>query len=86
MAKTYQQIMDEARQQVPEVSPDDVRARIGAASKPVVLDVREKEEFRQGYVLNYALAGTPDPGWHKLTVTVPRAKYTIRAREGYFAR
>ena len=43
-------------------------------------------EFRQGYVLNYELAGTPNPGWHKLTVTVPRAKYSIRAREGYFAR
>jgi len=48
--------------------------------------IRTLAEFRQGYVLNYALAGTPDPGWHKLTVTVPRAKYTIRAREGYFAR
>ena len=43
-------------------------------------------EFRQGYVLNYALDGTPAPGWHKLTVTVPRARYSIRAREGYFAR
>src|SRR4029453_18638505 len=50
MAKTYQQIMAEAKQQVPEVSPDDVRARLDAPQKPVVLDVREKEEFRQGYL------------------------------------
>ena len=48
--------------------------------------IRTLAQFRQGYVLNYALAGTPDPGWHKLTVSVPRAKYTVRAREGYFAR
>jgi VWFA-related protein len=48
--------------------------------------IRTIGEFRQGYVLDYALDGVPAPGWHKLTVTVPRAKYTIRAREGYFAR
>jgi len=50
MAKTYQQIMDEARRLVPEVSPDEVQNRLGSAAPPVVLDVREKEEFRQGYV------------------------------------
>lgn len=48
--------------------------------------IRMLAEFRQGYVLNYELDGTPAPGWHKLTVTVPRARYSIRAREGYFAR
>jgi VWFA-related protein len=48
--------------------------------------IRMLGEFRQGYVLNYQLAGNPEPGWHKLAVTVPRAKYTVRAREGYFAR
>jgi len=47
--------------------------------------IRMLGEFRQGYVLNYALAGTPEPGWHKLTVTV-RGRHTVRAREGYFAR
>src|SRR5262245_32873734 len=67
MAKTYQQIMDEARQQVPEVSPDDVRGRLGAASRPVVLDVREKEEFRQGYV----------PG----AVSLPRGFLEMRVEE-----
>ncbi len=48
MPKTYQQIMDEARKVVPEVSPDEVKARL--PKKPVLLDVREKEEFRQGYI------------------------------------
>src|SRR5262249_9723797 len=50
MAKTYQQIMKEAQQLVPEVSPDETRTRLEGARKPVVLDVREREEVRQGYV------------------------------------
>src|SRR3989441_10117445 len=50
MAKTYKQIMDEARQIVPEVSPEQVKARLDKGERPVVLDVREKEEVRQGYV------------------------------------
>jgi len=50
MAKTYKQIMDEARQAVPEVSPDDVKQRLDGGTRPLLLDVREKEEFRQGYV------------------------------------
>jgi molybdopterin/thiamine biosynthesis adenylyltransferase/rhodanese-related sulfurtransferase len=50
MAKTYQEIMAEARRLVPEVSPDEVKGRLDAGTAPVVLDVREKEEFRQGYV------------------------------------
>src|SRR5438132_7026706 len=50
MAKTYKQIMDEARQIVPEVSPEQVKARVDKGEHPLVLDVREKEEVRQGYV------------------------------------
>jgi len=50
MAKTYKQVMDEARKAVPEVSPEQVKASLGAAKAPVLLDVREKEEIRQGYV------------------------------------
>jgi sulfur-carrier protein adenylyltransferase/sulfurtransferase len=67
MAKTYQQIMAEARQQVPEVSVDDVKTRLAAGTKPVVLDVREKEEFRQGYL----------PG----AVSIPRGFLEIRVEE-----
>ena len=50
MPKTYKQIMEEARRDVPEVSVDEARARIGGASAPTVLDVREKEEFREGHL------------------------------------
>jgi len=48
--------------------------------------IRTLNEFRQGYVLNYTLEGVPLAGWHKLTVTMPRTKFKVRAREGYFAR
>ena len=52
MAITYQQLMDEARKVVPEVGPEEVQQRMasGNGTAPVVLDVREKEEVRQGYV------------------------------------
>ena len=67
MAKTYQQMMTEARQQVPEVSPDEVKARLADGKKPVLLDVREREEFRQGYI--------PD------AVSIPRGYLEIRVEE-----
>jgi len=50
MAKTYKQIMEEARKVVPEVSPDEVKSKLDGGARPVLLDVREKEEVRQGYV------------------------------------
>ena len=67
MAKTYQQIMKEAQQLVPEVSPDETRARLEGAKKPVVLDVREREEVRQGYV----------PG----ALAIPRGYLEMRVEE-----
>jgi adenylyltransferase/sulfurtransferase len=50
MPKTYKQIMDEARRDVPEVSVDDVRQRLTRDAKATVLDVREKEEYREGHL------------------------------------
>jgi rhodanese-related sulfurtransferase len=67
MAKTYKQIMDEARSAVPEVSADDVRARLDRKDPIALLDVREKEEFRQGYV----------PG----AVSLPRGFLDMRVEE-----
>ena len=67
MAKTYQQIMKEAQQLVPEVSPDETRTRLEGARKPVVLDVREREEVRQGYV----------PG----ALAIPRGYLEMRVEE-----
>ncbi len=67
MAKTYQQIMDEAKRLVPEVTPDEVAAKLKNGDQPVLLDVREKEEFRQGYI----------PG----AVSLPRGFLEMRVEE-----
>lgn len=51
MAKTFKQLMEEARREVSEVSVqevNDVLERNGSAS--LVLDVREKEEYREGHL------------------------------------
>ena len=50
MAKTYQHLLDEARAAVPELSVDQVGTAMDKAEAPVVLDVREKEEFRDGHL------------------------------------
>src|SRR5689334_9106708 len=50
MAKTYKQIMDEARRDIPEASPEEVRQRLGRDDKAILLDVREKEEYREGHL------------------------------------
>jgi rhodanese-related sulfurtransferase len=50
MAKTFQQIVDEARKTVPEVSVDEVSRMVASADKPVLVDVREKEEYREGHL------------------------------------
>ena len=47
MARTFQQIVDEARKAVPEVSVDDVVKVLDTA---VLVDVREKEEYREGHL------------------------------------
>ena len=50
MAKTYKELMDEAREAVPEVTVDDVKARLENGQRPVLLDVREREEYREGHL------------------------------------
>ncbi|HWP64459.1 MAG TPA: molybdopterin-synthase adenylyltransferase MoeB [Candidatus Limnocylindria bacterium] len=67
MAKTYQELMAEARAAVPEVSPEEVKARLAAGKPVALLDVREREEFRQGYI----------PG----AVSLPRGFLEMRVEE-----
>lgn len=50
MAKTFQQLMDEARGAVGELSPQQVSELLRNDGKHVVLDVREKEEYREGHL------------------------------------
>src|ERR1051326_2482441 len=50
MAKTYKEIRTEARKLVPELSPAGVKQTLDRGEKPVLLDVREKEEYRDGHL------------------------------------
>jgi len=42
------------------------------------------DDFKAGYVLRYTPSGVAPGGWHDLVVTVKNARYTVRARRGYF--
>jgi len=50
MAKTFKELMDEARKVIPEWSPDEVRSRTSNGKGYTLLDVREKDEFRDGHL------------------------------------
>ena len=52
MAKTYKELMDEARQIVPEVTVDEVKDRLERKEQWTLLDVREREEYREGHLEN----------------------------------
>ena len=48
--KSYQQIVLEALQTVPEVAPADLQTRMSGGEQIVVIDVREPEEFARGKI------------------------------------
>ena len=48
--KSYQQIVMEALQTVPEVAPADLQSRLSGGEQIVVIDVREPEEFARGKI------------------------------------
>src|SRR6266852_3991721 len=50
MAKTYKQLMEEARQAIPEVTVDEVKNRVERGETWALLDVREREEYREGHL------------------------------------
>jgi molybdopterin/thiamine biosynthesis adenylyltransferase/rhodanese-related sulfurtransferase len=50
MVKTYSDLMSEIRQSVKAVSLEEVKRRLETKTPMVLLDVREKEEFRAGYI------------------------------------
>jgi adenylyltransferase/sulfurtransferase len=67
MGKSYRDLMDEARREVPEWTPDEVRQRSSNGGGYRLIDVREKEEYREGH-----LAGA---------VSVPRGFLDMRIEE-----
>jgi sulfur-carrier protein adenylyltransferase/sulfurtransferase len=50
MAKTFKELLDDARREVPEWNADEVRSRTSNGKGYVVVDVREKEEYRDGHL------------------------------------
>lgn len=51
---------------------------------PRVLETIARE-LRHQYLLGYAPAGSPRPGWHSITVRANRPGVRVRARNGYVA-
>ncbi len=47
MAKTFAQMVGEAKAEVPGLSPQEVQKRIDGGSKPLVIDVREPEGIKE---------------------------------------
>jgi molybdopterin/thiamine biosynthesis adenylyltransferase/rhodanese-related sulfurtransferase len=50
MAKTFNDLMEEARRVVPEWNIDQVKEHLGNGNDYVLLDVREKDEYREGHL------------------------------------
>lgn len=50
MAKTFKQLMDEARKDVPELSVHEAQELLSKNGKYALLDVREKDEYREGHL------------------------------------
>src|SRR5947209_1981483 len=49
MAKTFRQLLSETKGAIPEVTPEEAKAR-GERGEALLLDVREKDEFVQGHL------------------------------------
>jgi len=50
MSKTFKDIMDEARSEIKELSAAEVQNLLERDGKHIVLDVREREEYREGHL------------------------------------
>ena len=50
MATTGRDLLDAARNEIPEISPEEVAALRDGGSQFALIDVREPDEFRAGYI------------------------------------
>src|SRR5512132_4616378 len=50
MMKTLKEMLAEARQVVPEQGPAEVKKRIDAGEPLVLIDVRDPDEYRDGFI------------------------------------
>jgi molybdopterin/thiamine biosynthesis adenylyltransferase/rhodanese-related sulfurtransferase len=47
---TYRDILAQAKREIKEVTPEQVKARLGSADAPVLIDIREPDETHQGTI------------------------------------
>ena len=50
MSRTYQDLLAEARTQVPEIEVAELAERVGEGDAPLVIDVRERSEWDEGHI------------------------------------
>lgn len=50
MAKTYTELLQETKAAIRQVTLEDLKARLDAGEDITLVDVREKDEWRQGYI------------------------------------
>jgi sulfur-carrier protein adenylyltransferase/sulfurtransferase len=48
--KTLREMLAEARQVVPEEGPEDLQRRLKSDTPPIVIDVRDPDEYRDGHI------------------------------------
>src|SRR5947199_8939867 len=48
--KTLREMLAEARQVVPEEGPEDLQRRLKSDASPVVIEVRDPDEYRDGHI------------------------------------
>ena len=47
---SFNEVLSQIKQRIREVSVEETRARLDASQRPVLVDVRERDEYEQGYV------------------------------------
>src|SRR5438876_9821504 len=47
---TYRDHLAAVKREIDEISPEDAAARLAVEPRPVVLDVRERDEWEQGHI------------------------------------
>lgn len=73
-----------ALQDVTERSGGEIHSAFIGQPDAVKAFAKILDDFRQMYVLHFAPKDVASSGWHVLRVEVPKAKYAIRARAGYW--
>lgn len=72
MARTYQDVLAQARERIPEVRVDELAQELAGQAPPLIVDVREQSEWDEGHIpgarhvprgyLESRIAGIAEPG------------------------